>query len=154
MNASETCQEFSFEFASIFDLEGGRREICLCKDFSRLLVPYTLVEWSRDEVYPEVIVGWAVGRLPRRLVLVELILSWRCWPVIIFGALVKYFLNELSTIILEAVSTQRRQWNKEGNLHEIGLLDPLYEQEVGPDLERSRGDLSPLHATMKSPVSQ
>ena len=83
------CQEFSLEFALIFARVGGRSDICLRKDFSRLLVPRTLVEWSRDEVQPEVISGWAVSRSLRRFVLVELILSWRCRPVIIFGALVK-----------------------------------------------------------------
>ena len=111
------------------------------------------MEWSRDEVYPEVILGWAVSRPPQCLVLVELILSWRCWPGIIFSALVKQFLNEFSTIIL-AWSTQQCQWNKEGNLHEIDLLDPLYEREVGLDLERSWGDPFALHMMTKAPVSQ
>jgi len=50
VNASETCQEFSLEFASILVVVGRRKDIRFHKDFCRLLVPDAPVEWTRDEV--------------------------------------------------------------------------------------------------------
>lgn len=89
MNAFETTEEFCLHFASVLVVVGGRKYICLHKDFSRLLVPHTPVKGPRDKVQSEAIFGWAIRRSPRRLVLVELILSWRCWPVVVFDALIK-----------------------------------------------------------------
>jgi len=50
VNASETCQEFSLEFALILVIVGRRKDICFHKDFRCLLVPDAPVEWMRDEV--------------------------------------------------------------------------------------------------------